>query len=91
MTTSSVVPGGNTEPFSMEQVSAMASRSKDKDFANRVISWTKSAHLRCRTIRQQIERQWYLNLAFYAGNQRFWGWRSSLHSSRSLLSCSACY
>jgi hypothetical protein len=51
MTTSSVVPGGNTEPFSMEQVSAMASRSKDKDFANRVISWTKSAHLRCRTIR----------------------------------------
>jgi hypothetical protein len=69
MTTSSVVPGGNTEPFSMEQVSAMASRSKDKDFANRVISWTKSAHLRCRTIRQQIERQWYLNLAFYAGKQ----------------------
>lgn len=69
MTTSSVVPNGNTEPFSTEQISQLASRSKDKDFENRVISWTRSAHLRCRTIRQQIERQWYLNLAFYAGKQ----------------------
>lgn len=69
MATSSVVPGGNIEPYSLEQISQLASRSKDKDFENRVISWTKNAHLRCRTIRQQIERQWYLNLAFYAGKQ----------------------
>lgn len=69
MTTSSVVPGGNVDPYSQEQISQLASRSKDADFANRVISWTKNAHLRCRTIRQQIERQWYLNLAFYAGKQ----------------------
>lgn len=69
MTTSSVVPGGNIEPYSQEQLSQLASRSKDADFENRVISWTKNAHLRCRTIRQQIERQWYLNLAFYAGKQ----------------------
>jgi hypothetical protein len=69
MATSSVVPGGNIEPYSQEQLSQLASRSKDADFANRVISWTKNAHLRCRTIRQQVERQWYLNLAFYAGKQ----------------------
>ncbi|GHF92067.1 portal protein [Streptomyces griseosporeus] len=67
--TSSVVPGGNTEPYSQEQISELASRSKNKDFENRVIAWTKSAHLRCRSIRQQLERQWYLNLAFYAGKQ----------------------
>lgn len=66
---SSVVPSGNTDPYSQEQIAQLASRSKNKDFENQVISWTKSAHLRCRTIRQQLERQWYLNLAFYAGKQ----------------------
>lgn len=69
MATSSVVPGAETNNFSLEQVEKMATRSRDKDFENRVITWTKNAHLRCRTIRQQIERQWYLNLAFYAGKQ----------------------
>ena len=69
MTSSSIVPDGNTEPYSQEQIAKLATRSKDKDFENRVIQWTKSAHLRCRTIRQQLERQWYLNLAFYAGKQ----------------------
>lgn len=67
--TSAVVPGSDPNPYSPEQISELASRSKNKDFENRVISWTKSAHVRCRSIRQQIERQWYLNLAFYAGKQ----------------------
>lgn len=66
---STTVPGAATEPYSQEQLSQLASRSKDKDFENKVIAWTKSAHLRCRTIRQQLERQWYINLAFYAGKQ----------------------
>ena len=69
MAASAVVPSGNTDPYSQEQIAQLASRSKNKDFENQVISWTKSAHLRCRTIRQQMERQWYLNLAFYAGKQ----------------------
>jgi hypothetical protein len=55
--------------YSQEQLSELASRSKNKDFENQVINWTKSAHLRCRTVRQQLERQWYLNLAFYGGKQ----------------------
>jgi hypothetical protein len=66
---SSVVPGADSNVYSTEQLSELASRSKNKDFENQVISWTKSAHLRCRTVRAQLERQWYLNLAFYQGKQ----------------------
>jgi hypothetical protein len=67
--TSAVVPGSNPSPYSTEQLSQLATASKQKDFENQVISWTKSAHLRCRSVRQQLERQWYLNLAFYQGKQ----------------------
>lgn len=66
---STTVPGADVNGYSQDQVEQMASRSKDKDFENKVIAWTKDAHLRCRTIRQQLERQWYINLAFYAGKQ----------------------
>lgn len=69
MANSSIVPGASTDNYSQEQIAELASRSKNKDFENQVISWTKSAHLRCRTIRQQLERQWYINLAFYGGKQ----------------------
>jgi hypothetical protein len=69
MANSSVVPGADASPYSQEQLSELASRSKSKDFENQVISWTKSAHLRCRSVRQQLERQWYINLAFYSGKQ----------------------
>lgn len=55
--------------WSDKQLQDLAKTSKQKDFENRVIEWTKSAHMRCRTIRQQIERQWYINLAFYIGKQ----------------------
>lgn len=48
---------------------AKKSRLDDKEFCNRVIAWTKSTHQRCRTIRQQMERQWYINMAFYIGRQ----------------------
>lgn len=68
MANSSVSPGADS-PISDEQLQSLASKSKDEDFKNRVIAWTKSAHLRCRTMRQQIERQWYINMAFYTGKQ----------------------
>jgi hypothetical protein len=55
--------------YSDEQLQKLAKNSKQQDFENKVIEWTKSAHLRCRTARQQIERQWYINLAFYIGKQ----------------------
>lgn len=69
MANSSVVPGADVNPYSQEQVADLASRSKKADFENRVIAWTKDAHLRCRSTRQQLERQWYINLAFYVGKQ----------------------
>ena len=52
-----------------QQQNAFQAKMKDKDFENKVIEWTKSSHMRCRTIRQQIERQWYINMAFYIGKQ----------------------
>jgi hypothetical protein len=55
--------------FDPATLDAMASRSKDKDFENKVIAWTKSTHVRCRAMRQQIERQWYINMAYYIGRQ----------------------
>lgn len=63
---------GKTEDnssFSDEQLQKLAKTSKQVDFENRVIEWTKSAHARCRTVRQQLERQWYINMAFYIGRQ----------------------
>ncbi len=65
--------GGGTiddnNKYSDEQLQKLAKNSKAKDFENKVISWTKSAHMRCRTVRQQMERQWYINMAFYIGKQ----------------------
>lgn len=55
--------------YSDGQLQKLAKNSKQVDFDNRVIEWTKSAHARCRTTRQQMERQWYINLAFYIGKQ----------------------
>lgn len=55
--------------YTDEQLQSLMNGSKQEDFFNKVITWTKSAHMRCRTIRQQIERQWYINLAFYTGRQ----------------------
>lgn len=64
--------GGVTEDntsYTDEQLQGLAHKSKNEDFQKRIIEWTKSNYQRCRTIRQQIERQWYINLAFYIGKQ----------------------
>lgn len=55
--------------YSDEQLQKLATNSKDKDFANQVISWTKNAYTQCRTARQYVERQWYINMAFYCSKQ----------------------
>jgi hypothetical protein len=64
--------GGVTEDnskYSDAQLQKLANNSKQKDLETKIISWTKNAYQRCRTIRQQIERQWYINMAFYIGRQ----------------------
>lgn len=71
MTITNGVPGtmdtGNS--YSDEQLQELTKRSDNKERDAQLISWTKNAYFRCRTIRQQIERQWYVNLAFYTGRQ----------------------
>lgn len=72
ITEPSSMMGGTVEDnnkYSDKQLQDLAKSSKQKDMENRIIEWTKSAHMRCRTIRQQLERQWYINLAFYIGKQ----------------------
>lgn len=65
------VPGfmDDSGKYSDEQLQKLAKNSKDKDFANQVISWTKNAYTQCRTARQYVERQWYINMAFYCSKQ----------------------
>jgi hypothetical protein len=71
LTITNGVPGttdlGNS--YSDEQLQELAKRSDNKDRDAKILAWTKNAYFRCRTTRQQIERQWYVNLAFYAGRQ----------------------
>ncbi|MGS2592238.1 portal protein [Streptomyces hebeiensis] len=55
--------------FNDVDIDQLTNASKQKDFHNKIIAWTKSSHQRCKTLRQQVERQWYLNLAFYVGRQ----------------------
>lgn len=67
--TNAQAPTSDLSNVDASQIEAMASRSKDIDFQNKVVAWTKSMHVRCRGLRQQIERQWYLNMAYYIGRQ----------------------
>lgn len=76
MTTPSAITNGvpgnagmDKSSYSDEQLQKLASSSKNKDRDAKILAWTRNAYFRCRTIRQQIERQWYVNLAFYIGRQ----------------------
>jgi hypothetical protein len=66
-----VMPEGTepTQDFTPDQLNQLSKKSKMKDIEPKVISWTKQAYTQCKTIRQTIERQWYINLAFYSGKQ----------------------
>lgn len=55
--------------FTDAQMNQLSKATKLKDIEPKVISWTKQAYFQCKTIRQSIERQWYINLAFYSGKQ----------------------
>lgn len=64
------VPGVTDKTqYTDEQINSLKDKTKDKDFSNTVIAWTKSSHQKCRNSRQIIERQWYLNMAFYSSRQ----------------------
>lgn len=57
------------EEFSPDQLKQLSKASQMKELEHKVIAWTKQAYTQCRTTRRAIERQWYINLAFYAGKQ----------------------
>lgn len=57
------------DKYSTDQLEKLANSSKEKDFANKVIAWTKSNYQQCKTARQFVERQWYINMAFYCSRQ----------------------
>ncbi|MFE1914977.1 portal protein [Streptomyces anandii] len=59
----------DSKNYSDQQLKSLSNKSKQADFEKKIVEWTKSAYQRCRTVRQQIERQWYINLAFYIGKQ----------------------
>jgi hypothetical protein len=70
----------------LEQTDFMKSRSAQKQH-NQIVDWTKKQFWRMKEDRNFMERQWYINLAFYFGKQyvalRRTG--SSVSSNTSLL------
>lgn len=61
--------GADTSPYTDTQLKNLSKQTKMKEIEKKALVWTKQQHQRCRTMRQQIERQWYVNLAFFAGRQ----------------------
>lgn len=49
----------------LDAIEALNRQNELKDFA----SWAKGEYTRAKSARSQIERQWYLNMAFYQGRQ----------------------
>jgi hypothetical protein len=41
----------------------------EQDQTKELVAWIHEKYTRCKTARTQIERQWYLNMAFYQGRQ----------------------
>lgn len=55
--------------YSDQQLQDLTKTTKMKDIEPKALVWTKQQYRRCRVMRQSIERQWYINLAFFSGKQ----------------------
>jgi hypothetical protein len=55
--------------FSEEQLNTLSSSSEDKNYNDKLLAWLSSEYEKCKSSRQVIERQWYLNMAFLASRQ----------------------
>lgn len=49
------------------QPNALDSLSMDK--RNEIVAWVRNEYRKCKNTRHKVERQWYVNLAFYLGKQ----------------------
>lgn len=60
---------GVTNPDDLANKAAQFDTFKNSEKGKALIAWVKSEYQRCRSARQSIQRQWYVNLAMYGGNQ----------------------
>jgi hypothetical protein len=59
----------NPQQFTPDQLKKLMSSKKDADLEAKVIAWVKSEYTKSRTARGYLERQWYINMAFYCSRQ----------------------
>jgi hypothetical protein len=59
----------NPTQYTEEQLKKLDSSKKDKDLEAKVVAWVKSEYAKCRSARGYLERQWYVNMAFYCTRQ----------------------
>jgi hypothetical protein len=55
--------------YTDEQIKKLKDSAKDKDFEKKVVAWVKAEYAKCRSARGYLERQWYVNMAFYCSRQ----------------------
>lgn len=60
---------GNSSGVTDEKLQKLIQSTKDSEKSKQIIEWTRTSYQRCKTVRQTIERQWYINMAFYLGKQ----------------------
>lgn len=53
----------------------------DSEDAKKLVTWVRGEYRKCKTARNKQERQWYLNMAFYRGDQ----WVTYLKGPGSML------
>ncbi|HEY9658389.1 MAG TPA: hypothetical protein V6C65_08050 [Allocoleopsis sp.] len=59
----------NSEPSQPNLVSRMMQSRAEAERDKRIVSWANEQYTKARTARWKSERQWYLNLSFYFGQQ----------------------
>ncbi len=60
--TSTLAPPADLDSVTIEMLN-------EQEQAKELVAWILEKYDRCKTARTQIERQWYLNMAFYQGRQ----------------------
>jgi hypothetical protein len=73
-------------PYTSSALTSLAEQREEKERQKRLISWVNEQFTRSKEARWKAERQWYLNMAFYFGQQnvQFKGTGSSLDRSMQL-------
>jgi hypothetical protein len=67
----SPTPGSQDEsrPNSLRSVGDLTKSREERERDARLLAWASQEYAKCKRARQPVERQWYINLAFYFGKQ----------------------